>query len=128
LTAAGVFALLVASGCSSGTKEQTANPVSEDLTDVAGLLRDYTSEYKKAPAKLADVAKNQPLYPRGFQAIKVGNVVVVWGVRMPPQGEGGSGVIAYEKKVETEGGLVLLENGEVKQMTADEFKTAPKAK
>jgi hypothetical protein len=37
-------------------------------------------------------------------------------------------VVAYEKKVPTEGGHVLLQDGTVKQMTAAEFQSAPKAK
>jgi hypothetical protein len=128
--AAGLLALLAA-GCSSSAPKDSAAPLtaSDNLQEVAGLLRDYTVEHQRGPARLADLAKNQPLYPRGYEAVKTGAVVVVWGARMPLQGQGGGkGVIAYEKKAETEGGAVLLENGEVKNMTADEFKSAPKAK
>jgi hypothetical protein len=128
--ATAALAVIAAAGCSStGTPGQSPAPgVSEDLSEVAGLLRDYTSEFQKGPGKLADLAKNQPLYPRGYQAVKAGTIAVVWGVRMPQQGQGGTSVIAYEKKVEADGGAVLLENGEVKAMSADEFKSAPKAK
>jgi len=130
LTAAVSLFALLAAGCSLSTPQgQVADPVSEDLTDVAGLLRDYAVEYQRGPTKLTDLAKNQALYSRGYQAIKTGNIVVVWGVRMPLQGQGGgTGIIAYEKKVETEGGAVLLENGDIKKMTAAEFTAAPKAK
>jgi hypothetical protein len=43
-------------------------------------------------------------------------------------GKGGGDVIAYEKNAPNGGGYVLLTSGEVKQLTADEFKAAPKAK
>jgi hypothetical protein len=124
-----VFAAMISTGCSSSpTESGSAPPTAADhLLEVAGLLRDHTVEFKKGPAKLSDMAKNEPLYTRGYQAIKSGTVVVVWSVPMPMEG-GGEGVIAYEKKAESEGGAVLLQNGKVKSMTADEFRSAPKAK
>lgn len=118
---------LLAVGCSKGGPETVSPPQSEVLTDVAGLLRDYTAQYNKGPAKLTDTAKNEPLYSRGYRAVKSGEVIVVWGAPMPAEG-GGTGVIAYEKKAETEGGIVLLQNGELQEMTAEEFRAAPKAK
>ena len=36
-------------------------------------------------------------------------------------------MIAYEKKAEADRGLVLLQDVTTKQMTADEFKVAPRA-
>jgi hypothetical protein len=121
--------LMVAAGCSSN-KPAAGDGVTpiDDLAEVAGLLKDYTGEFNRGPARLENMAKNQPLYPRGYQAIKSGKVVVIWGVKVPPTGGSGTGVVAYEKKAETEGGSVLLENGEIKTMTAAEFQAAPKAK
>lgn len=113
-------------GCSSGPQESSNTPQVEMMADVAGLLRDYTADNNKGPSKLADLAKYETLYSRGYQQVKVGDIVVVWGVPMPMDG-GGTGVIAYEKKAEAEGGAVLLENGSSKMMTAAEFKAAPKA-
>jgi len=129
-TTASILALLGALGCSSSTQNgPVSEPVADDFSEVAGLIRDYSTEYQKGPSRIGDLAKNQPLYPRGYQAIKSGTVVVVWGIRMAQQGQGGgTSVIAYEKKAETAGGAVLLENGDVKHMTADEFKSAQKAR
>jgi hypothetical protein len=36
-------------------------------------------------------------------------------------------VLAYETEVPEKGGAVLMQDGTVKTMTADEFKSAPKA-
>jgi len=50
----------------------------------------------------------------------------------PPKGEGDVGnnevVLAYEKKVPTEGGYVLMSAGTVMKMSAAEFTSAPKGK
>src|SRR5262245_32125052 len=84
----GALASLLAAGCSSSNAPvgSASPPQTEDLADVAGLLRDFTAEYQKGPSKLADTAKNESLYSRGYQAIKSGTVVVVWGVPMPLSG------------------------------------------
>jgi hypothetical protein len=52
-------------------------------------------------------------------------IVYQWGARIDPAG--GETVLAYEKKAPSEGGWVLMQDGTVKQITADEFKAAPKA-
>lgn len=121
--------LLTTVGCgrsSNPGQEGTAPTPADDLVEVAGLLKDHSGETGKGPARLEDMAGNQPLYPRGYEAIKSGQVVVVWGVAV---GEGGgNGIVAYEKQAESEGGSVLLANGEIKSMSADEFRTAPKAR
>lgn len=125
------IALLLGAGCSSSTDmppEKAELEIGTGLADVGELLRTYTEETGRAPTKAAHVMKYEALYPRGVQAIKAGSVKVLWGVAMPPVGSGGTEIIAYEKKVETEGGGVLFINGEVKRMSAAEFASAPKAR
>ena len=53
--------------------------------------------------------------------------MVIWGVKVR-DGASGSNVVAYEKDTATKGGVVLLENGELKKLSAEEFQAAPKAK
>jgi hypothetical protein len=128
-TAIGVMLALTA-GCSSTNSPQnpTGPTVGDDLVEVAGLLKDYAGEFNRGPTKLADLTKNQPLYPRGYQAIQAGQIVVIWGVKVRLDGSGPSNVVAYEKNAEAQGGSVLLENGELKKMSTAEFQAAPKAK
>src|SRR5262249_1364818 len=100
------------------------------LQDVNDLLRAASGPSGRMPTKLADLDRVKNNFPRGYEAVKSGNVVVLWG--SPAQGEGDIGktseaVVAYEKQVPTEGGHVLLSAGSVKKMTADEFAKAPKA-
>jgi len=129
-----VVTLVCLGGCSSSRNDSGgAGPDGSDtLREVGGLVSAHTGEQKRGPQKIADLARYEAGYPLGFEAVKSGNVVVVWGAKMTiEEGGGTSGttdVVAYEKKVPSEGGLVLLQNGTVKQMTADEFKSTPKAK
>jgi hypothetical protein len=130
--------LVGALGCSSSSSESVNTdgkpPESDVLGEVAGLISSYSGEFRKAPQKLGDLARYEPGYPLGFQALKSGDIEVVWGARMTIEEGSGTGysgttdVVAYQKQTPTGGGLVLLQNGDVKQMTAEEFKAAPKAK
>jgi hypothetical protein len=56
--------------------------------------------------------------------IRSGDIVYMWGAGHVP---GGTQVVAYEKRVTTECGFVLLQDGTAKEMTAAEFQAAPKA-
>src|SRR5262249_1475673 len=124
--AVGVVGLAGCSPKPGGTQGITGSAA---LNEVAGMLRDYSYTHNRGPAKAADLAQYESLDPFGSRAVKSGDVVVVWGAKMAGEGGGGSGaVIAYEKAVPTDGGSVLLDDGKVKAMTADEFKNAPKAK
>lgn len=125
-----MICLFTASACksSSSAGNQSKEPTaSDDLLEVSGLLKDFSAEFGRGPARLEDMEKNQPLYPRGYEAIRSGRIVVSWTVAVAADGSGGTGIVAFEKKAETEGGAVLLHNGQVKNMTADEFRAAPRS-
>ena len=129
------YALLVAglgllAGCSSRPAGGGSAGQAVVLQEVSDLLHACAGTTNRAPAKLADVpARLQQLYPRAYEAVKSGAVVVLWGA--PLKGEGDVGkdeaVVAYDKAVPTEGGYVLLSAGSVKKMSAAEFTAAPKA-
>lgn len=120
-------------GCSSDSKNAPGQQRGNEavLYEVGGLIQMYSGEAGRGPKKAGDFAKFQNGYPLGFKAVQSGEVVVVWGAKMAGEGEAASApedVIAYEKKVPTEGGWVLLQNGKTKELTAAEFASAPKAK
>jgi hypothetical protein len=131
----GLAGLIGLAGCSSSTNSGgTGTPGNADLLhEVKGLISAYSGEFGKGPRGIADLGKYEQGFPLGMNALRKGDIVAVWGVKMIIEEGGGSpggttDVIAYEKQVPTEGGSVLLHNGTVKTMTADEFKAAPKAK
>lgn len=129
---------LAVSACSSddgaggpngpGTPEKPG-PVIE-LNQVGALILSYGGENRRGPRGPADLEKYEPGGPIGLQSIKSGEIVVVWGATMAGEGEANApkGIVAYEKNAPTEGGHVLLQNGQVQKMTAEQFKAAPKAK
>jgi hypothetical protein len=121
--------LVILAGCSSRPAQNS--PVAFDnLRDVNDLLHAAAGVTNRAPAKLADLDRHRSMFIHGYEAVKSGNVVVLWGA--PLKGEEDVGkdeaIVAYEKNVPTEGGYVLLSAGTVKKMTAAEFQSAPKAK
>jgi hypothetical protein len=116
-------------GCSSQPKGGDAVAEYTELQDVDGLLRTAAGRTGRPPASLADLEKDKVHYPRGYEAVKSGDVVVLWGAALQGEPDVGKNeaVVAYEKRVPTEGGYVLLSAGTVKKMTAAEFNAAPKA-
>jgi hypothetical protein len=94
------------------------------LSDLGEALKTVAADGQKPPAKIADLDKIEPMTPVGGPAIRSGELTYIWGSAYVA---GGTKVIAYEKKAEAEGGWVLLEDGTVKRMTADELRIAPKA-
>jgi hypothetical protein len=117
-------------GCSSGPGGHgDESPQKGALVEVSDLLRAGTRPNGRGPASLVALAKFQHTHYRAYEAIKSGEVIVLWGYGVKGEGEmakGGGDLIAYEKGVPTNGGYVLLSSGEVKQMSAAEFAAAPK--
>jgi hypothetical protein len=115
-------------GCTSGPRKEVP-PEYDLLQEVNDLLRAAGGALGRPPAKLADLGRYQSMFPRAYEAVQSGDVVVLWGAAQKGEGEAGQGevVVAYEKAAPTDGGYVLLSAGTVKKMTAAEFNSAPKA-
>jgi hypothetical protein len=126
-----LLALVIGAGCSTGRKSgPSAGPSREDdLREVGNMVALYSGEFRRGYAKPTDLARYETGYPLGYQAIASGAIVVVPGATMPGEGDssGTTAIVAYEKDAPTQGGLVLLHNGTVKTMTAEQFAAAPKA-
>jgi hypothetical protein len=120
------FVLLLGLGCGSQTGQAVPGQEQQLLLQEVNDLLHTTGA--RPPAKLADLQRQEQNFPKGYAAIKSGDVVVLWGTPPAPEGQAGSNelVLAYEKAVPKDGGMVLLSAGTVKKMTADEFNAAPK--
>jgi hypothetical protein len=123
-----VLCFLLVGGCSSAGPTK-GDPGSTEFQELGELFHAAASKVGHAPNKLADLGTARGMFPKAYESVKSGEVIVLWGT--PPKGEGDVGndevVLAYEKKVPTEGGYVLMSAGTVKKMTASEFNSAPKS-
>jgi hypothetical protein len=91
-----------------------------DLRSLAQMY--YTDFQADAPPKKVEDLKG--LDAQSVKAIKDGDYVVFWNIdRKTPT----NAIIAYEKTVPTQGGMVARLDGSVTKMTKAEFDAAPKA-
>lgn len=121
--AAGVVVVLAAgflAGCGGPAETPGHTPEQEELLkEVWDMYKAHVDDRKRSPARLADLDPYEPAAIHGYVAVRDGEVVLLFGGPTA-----GGTVLAYEKKVPQEGGAVLLRNGTVRQMTAEEFGAA----
>lgn len=96
----------------------------EAITSLADMLKDFAARNAKPPGRIADVEAVEPVFPGAYIGLKREDIVYSWGNGINAANPGT--VIAHEKTAESAGGWVLMQNGDVKQMSADEFKAAAK--
>lgn len=111
----------IVTGCGDSKKAQVGSNAKDPLNELGEMLKSLGEEKRKPPSKMAELESIEPLIPLAGPKIRDGEIVYVWGTEYSP---GGTKIAAYEKKAPSEGGWVLLQDGAVKQMTADEFKAA----
>jgi hypothetical protein len=115
-------------GCGGGGKSGPGTePTDKDAAeDVAAMLKEFGEQAKRPPAGLHELGENASAsHPLGHGAVQSQQFVVYW--RAPVTPGSSTTVLAYHKDVPTKGGIVVMQDGSVKQMTAEEFKAAPKA-
>jgi hypothetical protein len=101
------------------------------LRDVGELCRHYQASRKKPPQKITDIGTVRSMGANGYDALASGEIVLLCNATLPdldedPGHSESSEILAYMKDVPQNGGHVLLLNGTIKKMTADEFKSAPR--
>ncbi len=125
---------LLAAGCESNQQRRTSDQVGQDnLVQVGELCRHYQFAKKKPPQKLDDLNTVRTQGMNGYQALRSGEIVLLYNATLPdldeePGHAESAEILAYEKQVPESGGSVLLLNRTVKKMTPEEFKAAPRTK
>lgn len=117
-----VCLLLCLSSCSK------APPTADDtlrlaMADLGQFVKNLPTVGSKPPKNKDEFIALEPMAPVAAEFIHNGSIVYLWGAAYV---EGGKKVIAHQKEIATSGGLALLENGDVVQMTPEEFNQAPK--
>src|SRR5262249_49868303 len=128
-----VIALLLGSGpggCGGGgAAKSLSDSTGEDkLEGICEKLKVVRDDNSKPPAKLAELERGEPLLPLSAAALRNGDIVYIWGAGLSTDGKASSTLIAHERTAQSEGGWVLMGDGQVKQMSATEFAAAPKAR
>jgi hypothetical protein len=123
--AAGPCAILAVclSGCGSSPKP--AGPAEHgrvELQAIWDMYNAYSTQNHRAPTKADDLKAAARGSPTAGRELNDPNFVILWGTPAS-----GANVLAYQKDVPSQGGLVLLSDGTIKSMSADEFKSAPTA-
>jgi hypothetical protein len=115
--------VILTTGCGKAPPTEAYVPdQSGVLAEVWDMYKSHVAARKRPPAKIDDLNPYEPAAIHGYGALNTGEVVLAYGGKpTPPQ------VLAYPKSVPQAGGPVLLADGSVKDMTATEFHSAPKA-
>jgi hypothetical protein len=88
----------------------------------------WAANANRAPGKAEDLAPYYENDAKITALMKDGTVVVYWGASIQKMTQGSSNtVLGYEKDTPKGGGLVMMGDGSVKKMSAEEFAKAPKA-
>ena len=140
MTALVLAGLIFTTGCSKNDKTEAGKPAAaktggaapaslatrtNDLKEVALLYLSFLDKNSNKPAKqVEDFSALAGDFPAALAGLKDGRYKIFWSARMPGDAQK---IVAYEADTPTKGGLTVNLMGEVKTMTADEFKTAPKA-
>lgn len=103
----------------------STNPAKDALADLGEFLKTTANDKKKPPSRLSEMDAIEPMIPNASVGIRTGMIVYFWGATY---GSDGTKIVAHEKKTPTEGGLVLCEDGTIKELSAADFASAPKAK
>jgi hypothetical protein len=119
-------------GCGSDPSKRDPNvnygPSNKDmLIDFGAMLKAYIKENKRAPSKVADFDRYAPAFSGAEEGLRTKTVIYQWGQPISTDAKAAGTVLAYEKEAEASGGWVLMQDGNIKKMSADEFKAAPKA-
>lgn len=135
LMASLAVSVLLTAGCGRVKDAAARTKKSNDLKQIGLTYQNYVDlNSGKAPANADDLAKVAAGDPQAAQAVqlaKSGQYVILWGstvneMRKTPSGASGT-VLGYEKDAPSAGGMILMGDCAVKNMTAAEFQSAPKA-
>jgi hypothetical protein len=128
VVASGLVLIVLWAGCESAPQPPPPPSAEEGLKELINVYRYIEYSKLPAPRRPEDFSDHWDSMPTAFDRIKQGEILVAWGTGRSTVPGAANQVLAYEKKAPNEGGAVLLRDGTVKIMTAEEFNAAPKAK
>jgi hypothetical protein len=105
---------------------EEAEPDLDDLETIAEAYKDFVEEHSEGPKDQQELFEYLEEEPTAQEALTTGRIVFHYGVTRErvPRGIAAT-VVAYEAKVPQEGGRVVMGDGEIRTVTAQEFKELP---
>jgi hypothetical protein len=135
LGVATVLASLAALGCGGGEGKGGGGgaggdpAVAKDLKQIGMAFHNYSDEYRgKGPPNADALQKFLEGDTPAYRGLKDGRYVFIWNARLLDNVGEPPAILAYQKEVPSQGGVVLFVNIETRYMTPDEFKSARLAK
>jgi len=117
-------------GCSKPAGTQSSAPqgptINDGLTDLRDMLKEAAESNTAPPTSQEEMVAFDAVHPVAGAFIQSEQIVYVWGSALKPSGGSAQKVVGYEPTCTTTGGQVLLENGEIKQVSAAEFQQLQK--
>jgi hypothetical protein len=103
-----------------------AEPDLDDLETIAEAYKEFVEDHSAGPKNQQELFEYLDEEPTAQEALTTGKIVFHYGITRErvPQGIAAT-VIAYEAKAPTEGGRVVMGNGEIRTVTVQEFKELP---
>jgi hypothetical protein len=122
-----LFVLLAVPVLALGCSQNKGGGGAEDRSSavLAEIYECYSMHIKsnqRPPKQLSDLKGYRGINPAGIDALEKGDYIAVWGVNEKDP----KTVLAYEKDAPKQGGAVLMADGTIKTMTADELQAAIK--
>lgn len=112
--------LVVALGCGKANVNPSVLSEKTELLDIFDAYNEFAKNHQRPPQKLEDLKKYEAVHDLGVRLLREGKYMAVWGVT----NRDADTLLAYAKDAPTQGGAVLMGDGTVKNMTADEVKAA----
>jgi hypothetical protein len=114
--------IVFSAGCGKKGPMSDAELQKNELNDIYECYTEYIKNNKRPPQQLSELRKYEVMHGLAWRALSSGKFVGVWGLSSKDSGT----VLAYAKDAQTQGGAVLMADGSIKNMSADEAQAAIK--
>jgi hypothetical protein len=129
-----VLAILLALGAAPGCGRSTGSQGGlegtsefQGMQNLGVMYRVMSDELKRPPKRIEELRRAEAQVPGGFSSLGEPNVAIYFGAAMSDTPDAKETVLAYDRLVPRQGGVVLMCDGSVRTMTPDEFRAAKKA-
>jgi hypothetical protein len=114
---------ILLSGCGKkGGPMSDAELQKNELNDIYECYTEFIKNNKRPPQQLSELRKYEVMHGLAWRALSSGKFVGVYGVSSKDSGT----VLAYAKDATTQGGAVLMADGSIKNISAEEAQAAIK--